>query len=360
MRHSHREYGDRGFPTGRCDIEPSFSGKFVSAFVDFAVTRGADRDHLVDLAALPPALLGREDVRLPCSTMATVWSAAMEQTGDEHLALRLGASPGFGANRTTSLIMESSATVLESFQLAARYSTLIADVMAVTVGEADGTVSIDFQPETIWRDQDPAVQLDCLGITYVSAATSLRRLLGRTEIPTLLSVTFPRPATADVWTDTFGRPVDFGAATNRIGFPADLTSAPVATADPGLMAAVREYADGLAAAVDTVPPTTRAVTSALVDGMGATAPTLDDVARSLGMSRRSLQRSLRAEETSFREISERVRVDLAERALREGDVSVEQVAGLVGYADASSFVRAFKRVRGQPPRRFVRSIERPG
>ncbi len=131
--------------------------------------------------------------------MATVWAAAMDQTGNQHIAMDLGVSALFGANRTTSLIMESSSTVLEAFQLAARYSVLNADVMTVTLGEVDDLVYIEFEAKPVWSNQPTAVQLDCLGITYVSATASLQRLIGTEQPPSLLSVAFPAPPNAAKW-----------------------------------------------------------------------------------------------------------------------------------------------------------------
>lgn len=298
--------------------------------------------------------MNREDIRIPCRTMAQVWSAAMEQTGDENLAMKLGASRMFGADRTTSLIMEASSTVLESFQLAVRYSVLIADVMSVEVGEVEDIVYVDYQPKPIWRDQPAAVQLDCLAISYVAAVSSLDRLLGAYQTPSLVSLAFPPPASVETWVEMFGCSLSFGAAHNRIGFPAELKSVSVTTRDPGLKAAVRQYADELTAIFSGEPPATQQVMSAVIDGMAPQPPSLEAVARRMGMSRRSLQRQLRAEGSSYRKIVERIRMDLSERHLRDGRFSVDEVARLAGYADTSSFVRAFKRCKGQPPRQFSR------
>lgn len=323
--------------------------------IEFAATRGADRESLLSLTGLPQSVMNREDVRLPCSTMARMWSVAIEQTGDERLAMQMGVSRMFGANRTTSLIMEASATVMESFQLAARYSVLIADVMRVSVGEVDDAVYIDFEPRPVWRDQPEPVQLDCLAITYVAAVSSLSQLLGTRQPPSLLSLAFRSPPDVPTWVEVFGRRPEFGAERNRIGFPAALTTRPVATSDPGLQAAIRRYADELTRSFDSSPPTARRVKRVVVDALTPRPPSIDQVARSIGMSRRSLQRALAAEGQSYRRLVEEVRMDLSERYLVDGGYSVDQVARLVGYADTSSFVRAFKRCKGQPPRRYSSS-----
>ena len=307
---------------------------------------------------LAPGLMNREDVRIPCTTMATVWSAAMDQTGEPNLAMKLGVERIFGANRTTNLIMESSSTVLESFQLAARYSVLVADVMDVEIGESEGTVYIEFRPTPTWAEQPERVQLDCLAITYLSAVTSLQSLLGTEQAPSVLWLRFPRPAIAAAWEAALGCEVTFDAPANRIGFPAELTRRPIATGDPALKAALRQYADDLAESFASDPACSGEVMATIARELGRElgpeTPSVVAMASELSMSPRSLQRRLRAEGQTYRGLVERVRLDLAERYLQNGAHSVERVAELVGYADGSSFVRAFKRSKGQPPGEYSR------
>ena len=94
-----------------------------------------------------------------------MWEAAIEQTGDAFLALHLAETQSFAANRTTSLIMESSATVLEAFELAAKYSALIADVMAVEIGEIRTTrFTLILRTTSTGLSNHKSVVRDCLNI----------------------------------------------------------------------------------------------------------------------------------------------------------------------------------------------------
>jgi AraC-like DNA-binding protein len=63
-----------------------------------------------------------------------------------------------------------------------------------------------------------------------------------------------------------------------------------------------------------------------------------------------LRRRLAAEGTSHRELLDRVRAELALRALDEGELSIGEVAFLVGYSDTSAFHKAFRRWTGHSPR----------
>jgi AraC-like DNA-binding protein len=79
---------------------------------------------------------------------------------------------------------------------------------------------------------------------------------------------------------------------------------------------------------------------------------MDKVARDMGMSRQTLYRRLKDEDITFAEIHDDLRQRMARDYLTARKVSVNETAYLLGFSEASSFVRAFKRWTGQSPRAF--------
>jgi AraC-like DNA-binding protein len=77
---------------------------------------------------------------------------------------------------------------------------------------------------------------------------------------------------------------------------------------------------------------------------------IDLVAAALAVSPRTVQRRLAAAGTSYRELVDEVRADLAWRQVRHSELSVARVAELLGYRSAAAFSRAFRRWHGQSPR----------
>jgi AraC-like DNA-binding protein len=100
------------------------------------------------------------------------------------------------------------------------------------------------------------------------------------------------------------------------------------------------------------------VRNELLAGAGRT-PTQEEVARQFHVSVRTLRRQLATEGTTFRAMVEQTRQGLAEELLATGRLTVEQVADRVGYAEASSFVHAFRRWNGVAPRRWAREQASP-
>ena len=85
-------------------------------------------------------------------------------------------------------------------------------------------------------------------------------------------------------------------------------------------------------------------------------PSLVRVAEELHLSERSLRRHLQAEGTCFRALADEVRKALAIELLTKAGLKLDEIAGCLGYADAGSFIHAFKRWTGESPTQFRRQF----
>ena len=81
-------------------------------------------------------------------------------------------------------------------------------------------------------------------------------------------------------------------------------------------------------------------------------PTANQCARFLRMSVRTLNRQLAAEQTTFRDVADRLRHELAAQDLTGRDVAIAEIAFLLGFSELSSFHRAFKRWTGATPAQY--------
>ena len=101
-----------------------------------------------------------------------------------------------------------------------------------------------------------------------------------------------------------------------------------------------------------LPHTTRRVREALEHGLPGGATTLEEIARRLNLSKRSLQRKLAEEGAQFQSILTDVRHDQAKQYLRASGLSLQEIAHLLGYRDTASFFRAFQSWSGTTPAAF--------
>ena len=142
--------------------------------------------------------------------------------------------------------------------------------------------------------------------------------------------------------------VRFGQPTTRLVFDAALLDTPLSMADP---AAHRRACEQCERELEALTPRLDARVRAALDA--SPPPTLDEVARALGASTRTLKRRLRDEGTSFGALRKQVFLERALLLLDQGH-GLEQCAEALGYSDAASFSRAFKRWTGDAPGRSRR------
>ncbi len=113
------------------------------------------------------------------------------------------------------------------------------------------------------------------------------------------------------------------------------------TLEPGLVAQLRAKTD--------VSSMAARVRESLREALPGGAASIEDMARRLNLSKRSLQRRLSEEGTSFQDLLSKTRFDLAVQYLKNSDLSVPEISYLLGYRETSSFFRAFQSWTGMTP-----------
>jgi AraC-like DNA-binding protein len=178
-------------------------------------------------------------------------------------------------------------------------------------------------------------------------------------MPSRVAFTHRRNEDAAELSTFFGRGVELGATADQATF--DLTSRdlPVVSADPYLNALLIGYGDEVLARRPANRASFRSqVENAMVPLLPHGAVRAGEIARSQGVSQRTLARRLAVEGATFTEVLEGLRSDLARQYLADEGLTISQVAWLLGYQEISAFTHAFKRWTGMTPReaRAVREV----
>lgn len=318
-----------------------------------ASARGADvADVLVD-AGVKQEALDDPDARLPAPTVMHIWNALRERTGDPALQLLAPAAVPWGDYRIIDYLVAASATVGDGVRRFAQFFGLIADslVLSITEGPDDRAVQL----ATVDGGPVPPVYVD-----YVFAAlvTRIRMRIRPTLEVRRVELRLPEPKVSATYREVFRAPISFGARADRLSFSLAEWGAPTVSGDAALADLLEAHARILS---ERTPRATagfeeevrRAIASTLTKGAS-----VQQVARALNLSVRSLQRRLDECETTFRDLAEDVRGRLAEGYLANPGVSISEVAVLLGFSEQSAFNRAFRRWTGESPGRWRRSSAR--
>jgi AraC-like DNA-binding protein len=192
----------------------------------------------------------------------------------------------------------------------------------------------------------------------VSNVTVLRQLVGADFCPVEVRLELPRPSDPDelgAYTEALRSPLRFDAPVSAIEIERTLLDEKVVGADPVLEAAMMRYVSELTARLPDEGLAGR-VRRVLVESLRAGEPGVGTVARTLGTTSRTLQRRLRDEGTSFQQVLDEVRREVAVTHMRGRRATIDEIAFLLGFEKPSSFHRAFKRWTGITPGEFRRQL----
>ena len=243
-------------------------------------------------------------------------------------------------------VAASSNDLGDALQRLARYSAIANE--GVSVRYVDGrNVGLAFNYVGVSRHRDQH-QIEFFMAMLVRLC---RQLTGLRLVPVRVRFAHHRSGRTSELTEFFGSKVEFDAAVDEVSFAPIIKDIPVVSADHHLNKLLITYCEEALGRRRTRRGAFRAsVENAIVPLLPHGMARLEAVAHRLGVSQRTLARRLAEEKLNFSTVLENLKIDLAHRYLADNDLSISQIAWLLGYQEVSSFTHAFKRWSGKTPR----------
>lgn len=321
---------------------------FASGFLDYAVAEGAPRDALLAASGLTAEDLADQDARIPVAAYQAMIGAGIEAVGDTSLLLRHVLESRLETMSIVGQIVHASRSFPHSLEQLNRYARLMADV--AVPGERD-RFEVVRNGDAAWLvDQRP-----CDG-TWMATEASFARFVSefRRSAPEhpferALEVTYPPPPHANRYSELFRVPVTFRADRNALRINPVWLEVPFDGGKEYVFGVFTRHADALLEELGHRGTTRAAVEARMLADLHEGTLSMDAVARDLGMSRQTLYRRLKDEGATFAEVHDELRRRMAFDYLSARKVSVGETAYLLGFSEASAFVRAFKRWTGASP-----------
>lgn len=317
------------------------------AMVLAAEAAGSVVDDLLAESGIGRGDLVDPEVRLPLPEVLALWDRIRERVGNPVLQLEAPAHLPVGAYKVIEYLIEASPTVGEAIGRFARFFCLIADYVSIFVEPGEGEQRMGMT----LADGRPAPPIF---VDYTFAALTSRIRVRTRPALAVRRVGFRQPPPRDPspYESLFSAPVFFGGSADWLCFSDEEWAAPTERGDASLALLMEEHARILSERLPgprtgIVSDVRQVILEALPEN-----PSADEVAGSLHISTRTLQRRLAGEEASFSEVSDGVRSELAKEYLLDLDVRISEVAFLLGFSEQSSFNRAFRRWTGLAPGRW--------
>lgn len=175
---------------------------------------------------------------------------------------------------------------------------------------------------------------------------AIRSLAGSKWAPIGVYLTTDAVAVSSAMRRHFGAPFFFNSQHDEIAFADTDLARPIPTGNPELLAAMTVYFDRLLPQTPRGGPISNQVERILRAQIGSSSCSLAAIARDFAMHPRTLQRALSAEGTSFRSMTQNVRMQIARQLIEKTKMPFSDIAPLAGYQHLSSFSRAVQRGRG--------------
>jgi AraC-like DNA-binding protein len=305
---------------------------------EMLAAEGLDVCALLALAGIDPATLEAPGARLSTEKISRLWELAAERSGNPAIGLAQHQVARPASFDVVGYTMMSCANLRCAFERLLRYLLILSDALTMSLSEEPGGFRVTFE---IFGGSRP-VPRQRLEFIFVTLIGFCRWVSGREVHPLAVELPYPAPGDLQPYHEAFRCPVSFDAPRSSLLFAhADLTQ-PLPTSNPLLAQLHERFAGEYLERFDhaqTSYRTREAIIRRLPDGE----PRRDHIAGELHMSERTLQRRLEEEATSFVQLLDDTRRELAEQYLGRLHMSLAQAAYLLGFADQSSFFRACKR-----------------
>jgi AraC-like DNA-binding protein len=264
------------------------------------------------------------------------------------LPLRIGASMQSDEYGAFGLAWKSAPNLRGSYNRAERYARVLSSVEVYELEPTNGGAFYKLLKE---GDGSRGMQLS--NEASISAVREISNQVSTVQFkPDAIFFKHAPRGPVEAYEAHFGCPVHFETERDALLVSDAMLNAPNTLGDATIAQFFdRHLEEELAALADDTGLEQRVritVAKALSEGV----PGLSDIASSLGMSARTLQRRLADEGHSFQSLVDRARQDLAQQLLKETDYSLAEIAFLTGFSEQSGFTRAFKRWAGQTPRSY--------
>jgi AraC-like DNA-binding protein len=319
--------------------------RYIARLLDFLASIGVERHSLLREARI--RAIDDPGAQVSVRQVEALLAAAGARTGRTDLGFELGLQLDPTSHDLLGFALLTSPTFGDMLRLATTYQRLMQAMFAVRLQPGTESVELIYTPVVAM----PPLTLRALEESIViSNHLAYRTALGRRTPPYEAWLSIARPPHVARYRELIGARVHFGEALPgvRIVLPASVLDAPLAMADARAMRAAEARCKALLQQVHARRSWTDWCRMMLRESEDAR-PTLEQLARIVNVSPRTLARYLAAEGESFRELSLAVRSERATALLQQGDLSVTQVAYRLGYGDAPSFVRCYRKETGRTP-----------
>jgi len=307
--------------------------------------QGHDAAAALRRVGLQAARVQDPEGRIPFHKHAEFLELAARLTEDRCFGAHLGASVNPKQIGTVGYVALSSSRLRTAIERVCRYARVLTEGVEPRLeaaGPQAAFVSSVVDPKAVRTTQ--VIELGASASVAV-----FRALTSRNLSPARIEFRHRAPKDAREHERIYGCPVHFGKRRNAVVLSKDQMELPIKTADPTLLRILENHCSLILGKAPKQKDLLFQVRELVLNRLSDGEPAMDTVASELGMSMRTLARRLDEKGTSYRDILDDVRRQLALEYTSDRRLRLGEIAFLLGYNNQTSFNHAFRRWTGATP-----------
>ncbi|MBV8379373.1 MAG: AraC family transcriptional regulator [Paucibacter sp.] len=315
----------------------------LTHYVEVAQSVGLDPYRMLADVELNVRALSEPDLQIPVERVGLLLERSAQASGVEAFGLRMAESRQLSNLGAVGMLIRDQRTLRDSIGLLVRYLSTLNGAMSMMLEEVDGIAII--REEVSTRRGTGARQGIELGIGVL--VTLMRRFLGAHWQPRRVCFVHAAPRDLSAHLRILGPCIDFNHEFNGVIFASAELDAVNAHADPAMARYAQQLLDAMPQSrAPSIQEDIRRVALLLLPSGRCS---IEQVAQHLGLVCRTVQRRLADEGTSFSDLINQLRVELAERYVTGGERALTDVAALLGFSAPSGFSRWYQAQFGCSP-----------
>ncbi|MCK2149586.1 MULTISPECIES: AraC family transcriptional regulator [Marinobacter] len=320
------------------------SRHFVQAALEGAERLGFDTHEMLREAGISPDLLRIEMARVSSDQFSRLMQVLWHRLDDEFMGFGPRRAPS-GTFATMCALVIDCPTLEAVYRQAFQFSRLFEPMVTMELKTCDDTVQLVTRMEGEIHDPGYFLRESILVIWHRLGSW----LIGQPVELTKAEFAYPRPAHGDEYRHIFHCPLAFDSNRTALTFDKRFLSAPVIRDKSEMRQFLKTSPADLLSRPDESNTFTGRIRALIGRDFSKPLPDFEWIAAELHTSPQTLRRRLKQENTSFQEIKDLLRRDMAIYYLGRPELSINDIASKVGFTEPSTFHRAFKKWTGVTP-----------
>ncbi len=310
---------------------------------------GGEKTAILQQAKVTSQQLAKPENRISLQEERALWRSMVDETGREDIGIICGLNFPIQSTGLIGYVMMNSPSIGVALRKFCVYQKLIGDSMGIRMEDTDDYTTVYLELWTTWYEE-----LRFTTDTFLGACFSWLEKNSVTAVrPVRVGFHYQEPTNAQDYRDAFApAPVSFGEEVTYLVYRRKDLDATLLSQNSEMLTFFEKQVREKYQEFEGNSTLTRQTRRIILDNMEGEAPGIEQVASQMTMSVRTLQKALKAENTSYQRLLNDVRKETAIAYLKKGVLSKSEIAFLLGFSDLSVFSRNFKKWTGYAPSQY--------